>query len=75
MADKFGVVLEDYKLTSNQIALIEWCKSHPHAQIELKIGASGEPTVIVMPTSDGIGKQTILFSDIIKRSEKGAQVS
>lgn len=66
MAEKFGVILEDYKLTPNQVSLIEWLKAHPRSRLEIMTSESGEPMQAIVPTEDGLGKQSLSFSEFYK---------
>jgi hypothetical protein len=47
--------------------LIEWLNSHPHSRIEIVTGDNGNPIQALVPTEDGLGRKSILFSDIAKK--------
>ena len=54
-------------ITPNQGVLIEWLNSHPHSRIEIVTGDNGNPIQALVPTEDGLGRKSILFSDIAKK--------
>jgi hypothetical protein len=66
MIQRIGVKLEDYKLTPAQIALVEWMKKIGYGEISIKF-QNGDPSLILSPTSDGFGKQSILITELIKQ--------
>ena len=66
MAEKIGVNLVAYQLTPLQVALIEWLKANPHSRIEL-VTQDGVPIQALVPTDDGMGRRSVLFSDVAKK--------
>lgn len=66
MGDKFGVNLVPYQLTPNQVALIEWLKKNPYSRIEI-VTQDGVPVQALVPTEDGLGRKSVLFSDLTKK--------
>lgn len=70
MAEKYGVILEDYKVTPSQRFFLEWCKKNPHSTITIKTSASGEPTEIITKTEDGLATRTIPIALEIMKEKK-----
>ncbi len=66
MTDKPGVNLVAYSLTPLQAALIEWLKLNPYSRIEIVV-QDGVPVQALVPTEDGVGRRSVLFSDIAKK--------
>jgi len=66
MGEKFGVNLVPYMLTPNQVALMEWMKRNPHSRIEI-VTQDGVPMQALVPTEDGLGRKSVLFSDLTKK--------
>ena len=70
MTEHTGVNLVQYMVTPMQRALLEWGKLNPYSRIEL-VFQDGVPVQAFVHTEDGVGKKSILFSDIAKRNNLG----
>ena len=66
MNERSGINLVTYQLTPLQAALIEWLKRNPYGRIQV-IAQDGVPVQALVPTSDGIGMETILFDKIARQ--------
>lgn len=66
MAKRQGVNLIPYDLTPLQAALIEWLKANPYSRIEIVV-QDGVPIQALVTTEDGVGKKSVLFSDVAKK--------
>jgi len=61
-----GVKLITYELTPLQVALIEWLKANPYSRLEIVV-QDGVPIQALVITEDGVGKKSVLFSDVAKK--------
>lgn len=52
-----------YLLHPNEAALVEWLRRNPHGRINI-IAQDGIPTQAVVPTEDGLGMTSVLFSKV-----------
>ena len=64
--DGFGVNLITIKVTPLQAALLAWLRANPYSRIELVI-QDGVPIQALVNTEDGVGKKSVLFSDVAKK--------
>lgn len=62
----FGVNLITIRVTPLQRALLLWMKANPYSRIELVI-QDGVPIQALVITEDGVGKKSVLFSDVAKK--------
>jgi hypothetical protein len=62
--------LVPYMVHPLQKALLEWGKKNPYSRIEI-VFQDGVPVQAFVPTEDGIGRKSILFSDIAKSLKLG----
>ena len=63
-----GVNLIPYELTPLQVKLIEWLKANPYSRIEIVV-QDGVPIQALIPTGDGVGRKSVLFSEVGKKLE------
>lgn len=66
MVKRQGVNLIPYELTPLQAALIEWLKANPYSRLEIVV-QDGVPIQALVATEDGVGKKSVLFSDVAKK--------
>lgn len=58
-----GVNKLPYLLHPQEAALIEWLRHNPHGRINV-IAQDGIPMQAVVPTDDGLGMTSVLFSKV-----------
>lgn len=63
-----GVKLIDYKLTSLQVALVEWGKLHPFGHIRELVFQDGVPVKAEVYCEDGTGCETIMFDKFARKA-------
>lgn len=61
-----GVKLITYELTPLQVCLIEWLKANPYSRLEIVV-QDGVPIQALVTTEDGVGRKSVLFSDVAKK--------
>ena len=64
--DDISVNLVTMRVTPLQRALLLWLKANPYSRIEIVV-QDGVPIQALVNTEDGVGKKSVLFSDVAKK--------
>lgn len=58
--------MSNNNLHPHWLALLKWAEEHPYGRISL-VFQDGIPVQAIVPTSDGLGVESVLFSKIVER--------